>query len=226
MPVRSSVRDQATRQRLLETAAHLFAERGFRKVTVRDISREAAANAAAINYHFGDKLGLYEEVVRFAAARMESSEPKPNGNGKARSPQQQLRSYIRVFLRHLLTEEEDSWMDKLIGREMADPTPGLDLIIEHGIRPSSQRLARLVRQILDCPPNDERVWQSAVSIQAQCFFYRFSKPVFARMAPGLKMNPEMIDRIADHIADFSLAGLRSLARDGKLKAKHQLAVAS
>jgi len=225
MTIRSSVRDRATRQRLLETAAHLFAERGFSKVTVRDISREAAANVAAINYHFGDKLGLYEEVVKFASARMETTKRNAFESGKARPPQEQLRAYIRLFLHHLMSEEEDSWMDKLIGREMADPTPRLDLIIEHGIKPNSDRLAALVSQILSCPRSDERVWQCAISIQAQCLFYRSSKPVFMRMAPSLKLSPEMIDRIAKHIADFSLAGLRSLGREKKATAK-QAVVAS
>ena len=52
--------DQETRQRLLEAAARLFAARGFTHVTVREICNAANANVAAVNYHFGDKLGLYE----------------------------------------------------------------------------------------------------------------------------------------------------------------------
>ena len=51
-------RDAATRARLLAAAGRLFADRGFKKVTVREICRAARANVAAINYHFGDKLGL------------------------------------------------------------------------------------------------------------------------------------------------------------------------
>jgi AcrR family transcriptional regulator len=56
-------REAATRERLLTAAAALFAEHGFRRVTVRDICEEASANVAAVNYHFGDKQGLYREVV-------------------------------------------------------------------------------------------------------------------------------------------------------------------
>jgi hypothetical protein len=40
----------------------------------------------------------------------------------------------------------------------------------------------------------------------------------------LKLSPEMIDRIANHIADFSLAGLRSLARGKKATLNQAVAV--
>lgn len=217
--MRPSVRDRATRQRLLETAAHLFTERGFRRVTVRDISREAATNVAAINYHFGGKLGLYEEVVKFAAAHMETNKQSALRTGKEGSPEEQLRSYIRLFLRHLMSEEREVWMDKLIVRELADPTPGLHLIIQRGIKPNADRLAALVGQILSCSPNDERALQCAISVQAQCLFYRCSKPAFTRMTAGIRLSPEVVDRVADHIADFSLAGIRSLARVREARAK-------
>jgi AcrR family transcriptional regulator len=42
-------RDTETRARLLKAAERLFAERWFKKVTVRDICRAARANVAAVN---------------------------------------------------------------------------------------------------------------------------------------------------------------------------------
>ena len=56
--------DRETRERLRRAGLRLFGERGFRKVTVREICRAASANVAAVNYHFGDKLGLYREVLQ------------------------------------------------------------------------------------------------------------------------------------------------------------------
>ena len=48
----------SARQRLLDAAGPIFAERGFEGVTVRDLAAEATVNVAAVGYHFGDKVGL------------------------------------------------------------------------------------------------------------------------------------------------------------------------
>jgi TetR/AcrR family transcriptional regulator, regulator of cefoperazone and chloramphenicol sensitivity len=204
--------DHETRERLLEAAARLFAEHGFSKVTVRDISSEAGANLAAVNYHFRDKLGLYKEVVQRVAEAMDRSKAAALEAGEGCSPEEHLRQYICSFLHSLLDPEEESWMEKLISREMTDPTPALDLIIEKGIKPTSQRLGGMVSQLLGLPASDERVWQCALSVQAQCLFYKMSKPVSLRMSPpGFKFTPEVIDALAEHIFQFSLGGIRAVA---------------
>ena len=61
--------DAETRERLIEAGERLFAQQGFKRVTVREICRAARANVAAVNYHFGDKLGLYREVLQGAIKR-------------------------------------------------------------------------------------------------------------------------------------------------------------
>lgn len=53
---------QKGRQRLIDTAMELFAERGFDGVTVRDIAREADVSIGLINHHFDSKEGLREAV--------------------------------------------------------------------------------------------------------------------------------------------------------------------
>lgn len=213
MATNSSINDKETRDRLLEVAARLFAERGFKDVTVRDICSEAGANVAAVNYHFHDKLGLYKEVVQLTADAMHRAKLDAFEAAEASPPEERLCTYIRVFLHHLLDPEQDSWMEKLISRELMDPTPALDLIIEKGIKPTGQRLGGMVAELLGAPVNDRRVWQCALSIQGQCLFYKMSKPVTLRMSPpGFKFTPEVIDNLARHIAEFSLAGIRAIAQ--------------
>jgi multidrug efflux system outer membrane protein len=55
--------EASTRERLLIKAAELFALRGFESVSLRDLTRAAGVNLAAVNYHFGSKEALVDEVV-------------------------------------------------------------------------------------------------------------------------------------------------------------------
>lgn len=54
---------QNTRQKLLRTAARLFAKRGYVGTSVRDIVQEAEVNISAIRYYFGDKKQLYFATI-------------------------------------------------------------------------------------------------------------------------------------------------------------------
>ncbi|HCN76459.1 MAG TPA: TetR family transcriptional regulator, partial [Verrucomicrobiales bacterium] len=58
-----SSEDSGTRERILLKAAELFAQRGFESVSLRDLTQAAEVNLAAVNYHFGSKEALIEEVV-------------------------------------------------------------------------------------------------------------------------------------------------------------------
>src|SRR3954453_3751444 len=51
-----------TRSSILDVAEALFAERGLNRVSIRDITRKAKVNLAAINYHFGSKEDLVAAV--------------------------------------------------------------------------------------------------------------------------------------------------------------------
>ena len=59
-----------TKTRLLETAATLFAEHGYRGASVRRICDLARANPGAISYHFGGKKQLYRTALRRAASSL------------------------------------------------------------------------------------------------------------------------------------------------------------
>jgi len=215
MAKNGAVRDNETRDRVLKTAARLFAERGFNHVSVRDICKEARSNLASVNYHFGDKLGLYRELIGAVAEGMNDAKNSAFEAGSGRPPQEQLRAYIRGFLHQLLGQSPDEtcWLDKLIARETTEPTPALDLIIEKGIRPAAERLNKLVGEVVGLPASDPRVALGASAVQGLCIWYRSSRTVAERMYPELKLTPERINSLADFIADFALAGLRALVPD-------------
>jgi AcrR family transcriptional regulator len=61
--VRSNEAGKEKRERLLDAAERLFAERGLDAVSVRDITEAADANTASIHYHFGSKLDLVAAIL-------------------------------------------------------------------------------------------------------------------------------------------------------------------
>src|SRR5262249_25002127 len=91
---RRSHDSKATRKSLLNAAATLFAARGFDGVTVAEVARQARANKALINYHFGGKLQLYRTIVREMFAELLGRvEPL---RADARPPDQVLREFIAI----------------------------------------------------------------------------------------------------------------------------------
>jgi AcrR family transcriptional regulator len=202
--------DPRTRQRVLEAAAWLFARRGFNDVTVREICRAAHANVAAVNYHFHDKLGLYTEVVRTATEAIRGTSDTARQAGEGSSAEQKLRIYVQVFLQRIAANNRDSWIHQLISREMSDPTPAFDLIIKHAIRPRLEYLAGVISELLACPPDDARVMKCVASLQSQCLLCL--TPAVARVFPKFNLTPPTLDELAVHIAEFSLGGIRALAR--------------
>ena len=59
------------------------------------------------------------------------------------------------------------------------------------------------------PPEDERVLRCVLSVQSQ-FHHAVANPVSKRLVPGFAGDPASVDRLAQHIADFSIGGIRSL----------------
>ena len=54
---------RATRERILDAAGRLFAERGFDGTSLRAITTAAGVNLAAVHYHLGSKEALLAAIV-------------------------------------------------------------------------------------------------------------------------------------------------------------------
>ena len=195
-----------TRNRLLEAAAEVFSEHGYRHAKVHDICRRAKANPAAVNYHFGDKERLYMAVIQYvvdpAVARLphlhlEASDP----------PEKRLHQFIYAFLSNIFGAGLPTWHGKLMAHETIDPTPALDLVVEKLVRPLTTALRGIVAELLGKKADSELVKLNAASIISQCVLYNSSKEIIVRLQLKKTFGPEGIDRLADHITRFSLAGI-------------------
>jgi AcrR family transcriptional regulator len=201
-------RDHETRERLLTAATRLFAENGFSKVTVRDICERARANVAAVNYHFGGKVGLYEQVMQSAIRIMQATTTQARDAGAGGTPEEQLGAYVRVFLTRIAGSTHNSWIHQLMLHEMSDPTPALDLVINEVIKPRMDYLGQIVADLMHSTPEDPRVALCAMSVHAQCMAM-MNAQIGERINPALRVTPNRLTEAAAHITAFSLAGIRA-----------------
>jgi AcrR family transcriptional regulator len=204
------VSDRETRERLLIEAGRLFSDQGFKKVTVREICRAARANVAAVNYHFGDKLGLYREVLQQAIDGMVQTNERARREGEGRPAEERLRRFLVLFLTQIL-KPEHAIHHRLVQREVQDPTPVLDALVLQGIRPRLDYLAGVVAEMIGGSPTDGHVLQCVGSINAQAIIYMPS-PIATRLGFEFKGTPGDVEQAAEHIAAFSIGGVRAVAR--------------
>lgn len=207
-----------TRDRLLNAAGEVFAEFGFRDATVRDICSRAGANIAAINYHFGDKQAIYTAAMDRMHASCKGADVADISPDLA--PEEALHFYIRGFVENLLSKKDPEWYGKLMAREMVEPTPALDMIVEKYIRPRWSFLTGVVSRIIDRPLDDWDTILSSSSIIGQCLHRWQCEQVIQRLIPQKfrTRTPEEIERVGEHIFRFSLAALHAI-RDERFQPK-------
>ena len=199
----------ATRDKLLEAAGRAFAERGYAGATVREICKDAGANVAAVNYYFKDKLALYAEVLNEMKRAAYVDQIRAALDQKA-SPEEILRAVIKARLSGLHGQKRPDWHFRIAAREFAQPTPAMARVIEKVMRPIHDRVREVVGKIIGRSPDHEQTRLCTYSIMGQILLYVLAGPVLMRLWPEMKMTPEQLDQVADHIADFSLAYLHQV----------------
>lgn len=203
------------RERIIAAAESIFGRKGFKAATVREICCTAGVNLAAVNYYFGDKTELYRVVVSGLVERTFKHYPADQGTTQDDPPEKRLKVFIRAVLLRLLAPGGLAGLQdqsRLLAREMADPSPALDSIIQASVRPQVALLVDILTRMLGPDVPRECVMRCAFSIIGQCFYYGLAAPIVTRLHPADLTDPATIDDLCGHIAAFSLGGLENLRR--------------
>ena len=199
-----------TREKLIEAAGQVFAERGFQEATVREICSRAGINGAAVNYHFGDKLGLYTEVLRSSIFALEAA--KEASMARLSDASAAFRMLIYEWFERMREGGRPAWFGRIMAHEMAQPTPALDLVTE-AMGANYLWFRTLVGKLIGRSADDPCTRMCVHSVVGQVVHYMQSRPMLSRLWPDLKLEDEEQRRvIAEHVVAFSLAGMESLAR--------------
>jgi len=203
----------ATRARLIEAAGEVFAEQGFQNSTVRDICSRAGANVAAVNYHFRDKMGLYDAVLQHSIGVAKLSDMRQIAE-QSQSPEEALHLIISGMLRRMSHPgERGNWHVRLMAHEMAHPTAGLDRVVDLAIGPNYAILRQIVSRLVRLPADHDTTRLCVHSVIGQVVHWAHARPVISRVWPDLQMTDARLEQISRHITNFSLAAMHAFASD-------------
>lgn len=212
--MKDDLQNAETRQRLLVAAAQVFAQEGYYHATVRAICELAEANVAAVNYHFGDKAGLYREVFRQWFKTALEKYPIDWNLPENPTVTDRLYTFVRSFLYRVLDESKLSCAGRLMGHEITKPTGLLDDFIKENVQPLFINLSKIVTELVASPVSEDCLRHFCFSIIGQCLFYRHAQPIIHVLSPKCKFDSKAIDRIAEHITQFSIAAIHQLSAKG------------
>ncbi len=207
----------SARERIIETATDIFGENGYKSTTIRMIAGRAEVNVAAVNYYFGDKQGLYAEVIEAIFSRGFSRYPSILADQQSTaSPEERLRQFIRGTIYRLVSP--DGWggiagTGRLVVKEMLEPTEAFNKVVDKYIRPHKDVLVGILKEIVGDTVPEKKILLSVVSILGQCIYYAAGKNVIARIAPQHLPGESNIDDIVDHVHRFSLGGLERIKQE-------------
>jgi AcrR family transcriptional regulator len=117
---------ESTRERLLNIAEQRFGEGGYEGTSLRAITVAAAANIAAVNYHFGSKEALLRAAVARAMAPVNTERRRRLDQLEAKgqpTAEQLIRAFIEPGLDLVLRRgERGPVVARFIGRVAFDPS--------------------------------------------------------------------------------------------------------
>ncbi len=202
--------DESTKDRILQAAGPIFASKGFRKTTVREISDAANVNLASMNYYFGDKKNLYLETVVAARASRAQQHPLPEWT-EATTAEEKLLDFITMLLNRLVAMQSEPWPVRLLMRETLQPTEACQHLVEDYFKPMFGQLLSIVDELTNKELSDDERTKIGFSILGQCLYYRFASEL-TQIYLGESNYQENFSKasLARHIHTFSLAAIQNV----------------
>jgi AcrR family transcriptional regulator len=206
-------RTRETRERLLEVAGQVFAEKGYERTTAKEIAKRAGINAAAVNYYFGGVDELYLAVIEEARSRSVTYEKLAAAiNGKT-EPVDKLQAMLEFLVRLLTGPFASSWMARIFARELVSPSPVLKRLDWRDTEKRLALLRELVGAYAGLHPDDPEVAYACWSLAAPfTLLLTADRRRFAHMFPEMDLSEKGAVALTRHLERFALGGLQTIAR--------------
>ena len=197
---------QDTRERLLDAAERLFARFGFEGASLRQITGEAGANLAAVNYHFGSKQELVRAVIERRLRPINEERLRRLDALEAASANPELRDLVLNFIEPALSVglREGREFFVFIARAHANPSPELRSIIHDEVQLLAKRYGAALGKCLPHLNPEQLFWRVHFVIGALCHTVVNSE-LLEEVTEGLCRADDQAAML-QRLVDFSVAG--------------------
>ncbi len=202
-----------TRNRILDAAEQLFAEQGFRNVSLRQITQIAQVNLAAVNYHFGSREALVDEVLArvirpINEKRLLLLTAAETDAGSALSIEVVLECFHRPVMDQLGTSSHQSSVYlKLAGRCLAEPednfSPNLIALFQEVIA----RFTSAAGKALPHLDREDIFWRLHFSVGTMIFALAHEDQV-AKFSGG-SISATSPEDTLQRLIDFTASGMKA-----------------
>lgn len=200
-----------TRYQIIRAAEKLFADKGFRAMTLRDVTREAQVNLAAVNYHFGSKRNLMHEVIRariepINVERLERLDALIAQHGNASLP---LDSIFDSLFRPVFESDgpgkgPNPALIKMIGRTFAEPAEFMRDLHRDFFNELSQRY--LVELKRTCPKLIDETLRYRFFLSISTMLGATINQVILQNLSNSMASPPNYDKVLSELIAYATAG--------------------
>ena len=201
-----------TRERLLDAAEALFVEHGIAGTSVRAITAAAGANLASVNYHFGGRERLVEEVLRrrlgpMNAERLARLDALLTRCGDAPPP---LRDVMEAFLIPALEfgSSEGRGFFTLVARAQFSTDENLRHLLLAQFGEVAERFGGVLARVLPGVPREELICRVFFAVGSLCHVV-LNAPMLETISGG--RLGAIDDGLKQRLLDFATAGVAAAA---------------
>lgn len=199
----------STRQRILGAAEELFAERGFAGASLRQVTAAANVNLAAVNYHFGSKDNLIEEVFRrrldeLSQRRLERLAAL--GAVRGTTLEDVLDAFITPALELSIDRDGGAVFMRVLARAFAEHNSNLRRFLSDNYGYVLKDFAAAFSELLPHLDKDELYWRLDIAVGA--LTYAMADFGMIRRRTG-ETEYAHREQMARHLIHFTAAGLRA-----------------
>jgi AcrR family transcriptional regulator len=202
----------STKDRILAAAEELFARTGVARTSLRAITALARVNLAAVNYHFGSKDGLVEEVYRRRLEPLNRARLANLDRLERRRRKPSLEEILEAFMTPVVSLARDPAQGgptvmRLLGQTHAEAEAPFKAWFAGEYRRVLERYhAALCRALPDLPAEDVR-WRLQFLVGA--LTYPVAERQLVELVSGEAIDPQDVQRVVDRLLPFVTAGFRA-----------------